>query len=222
MSRVGEKIKQAREKSGLSAKALGKKLGVAEKYINEIELGRKVANESFIERASKVLKTDLNDISMVATDEDLMKEKETLRKAPKAKIEKSEIWTDAFSSVIKNVPIYDYSLKSIKGTKELPVHSNKVEGYTQDKVIYIEIENNEMSGFRMLSGDLAFAHLVKEFSNNGIFLINHKGERKIRQIRSLGNSKVLLISNGGSLLTETTELKEINIIAKLERIEIKL
>lgn len=222
MSRVGEKIKQAREKNGLSAKVLGKKLGVAEKYINDIEMGRKVANESFIERASKLLKTDLNDISMVVTDEDLMKEKESLKIASKAKIEKSEVWTDAFSSVIKSVPIYNYSLNNIKGKKELPVHSNKVEGYPQDKVLYIELENDNMSGFRMLKGDLVFAHLVKEFSNNGIFLIDYKGERKIRQIRSLGNSKVLLISNGGSLLTETAELKEINIIAKLERIEINL
>lgn len=222
MSRVGEKIKQAREKNGLSAKVLGKKLGVAEKYINDIEMGRKVANESFIERVSKLLKTDLNDISMVVTDEDLMKEKESLKIASKAKIEKSEVWTDAFSSVIKSVPIYNYSLNNIKGKKELPVHSNKVEGYPQDKVLYIELENDNMSGFRMLKGDLVFAHLVKEFSNNGIFLIDYKGERKIRQIRSLGNSKVLLISNGGSLLTETAELKEINIIAKLERIEINL
>lgn len=89
-------------------------------------------------------------------------------------------------------------------------------------MLYLQIENDDMSGFRILKGDLAFAHMVKEFSNNGIFLIDHKGERKIRQIRSLGNSKVLLISNGGSLITETTEIKEINIIAKLERIEIKL
>ena len=41
LSRVGEKLKEAREKSGLTQKALAKKLGVAEKYINEIELGRK-------------------------------------------------------------------------------------------------------------------------------------------------------------------------------------
>ena len=48
MSRVGEKIKMAREKSGMPAKVLAKKLGVAEKFINEVEMGRKVAPESFI------------------------------------------------------------------------------------------------------------------------------------------------------------------------------
>ena len=54
MSRVGEKIKEAREKTGLTQKALAKKLGVAEKFINEVETGRRVAQESFIDRAAKV------------------------------------------------------------------------------------------------------------------------------------------------------------------------
>lgn len=54
MSRVGEKIKEARLKSGMTQKALAKKLGVAEKYINEVEMGRKVVQESFIDRAAKI------------------------------------------------------------------------------------------------------------------------------------------------------------------------
>ena len=222
MSRVGENIKQAREKSGMTAKALAKKLGVAEKYILEVEMGRRVVNESFIDRAAKVLKADLNDISMVVTDEALMEEKKTFREVPKKKNESSEVWTDAFSSVLRSVPIYDYSLSIKKGFKELPVHSNKIENYPQDKVFYIEIEDDEMNGFRILKGDIAFAHSVKEVSNNGFFLIDYKGKRKIRQVKVLGNSKVLLVSNAGSLLTETMEIKELNVIAKLERIEIKL
>lgn len=223
MSRVGEKIKMAREKSGMPAKVLAKKLGVAEKFINEVEMGRKVAPESFIDRAAKVLNVDLNDISMVVTDEALMEEKKTLKEMPKKKIEaSSEVWTDAFSSVLKNVPIYDYSLSKNNGFKEMPVHSNKIEGYPQDKVCYLQIEDDEMSGFRIMKGDLAFVHSVKEVSNNGIFLLDYRGKRKVRQVKTLGNSKILLVSNSGSLITETMEIKEVNVIAKLERIEIKL
>lgn len=222
MSRVGENIKQAREKSGMTVKALAKKLGVAEKYLNEVEMGRKVAPESFIDKAAKALKADLNDISMVVTDEALQEEKKILREIPKKNVESSEVWTDAFSSVLRSVPIYDYSLSNKKGSKEMPIHSNKIEGYPQDKVFYLEIEDNEMNGFRMLKGDITFAHSVKEVSNNGFFLIDYKGKRKIRQVKVLGNSKVLLVSNAGSLLTETMELKELDVIAKLERVEIKL
>ena len=222
MSRVGENIKQAREKSGMTVKALAKKLGVAEKYLNEVEMGRKVAPESFIDKAAKVLKADLNDISMVVTDEALMEEKKTFKELPKRNIESSEVWTDAFSSVLRSVPIYDYSLSNKKGSKEMPIRSNKIENYPQDKVFYLEIEDDEMNGFRILKGDIAFAHSVKEVSNNGFFLIDYKGKRKIRQVKVLGNAKLLLVSNAGSLITETMELKEIDVIAKLERVEIKL
>lgn len=227
MSRVGEKIKEARLKSGLSQKQLAKKLGVAEKFINEVEIGRRVAPESLIEKAAKILNTDFNDISMNAADEVLQEEKKNLRgTAAKRNINKNneldQVWTNAFSSVLKNVPIYDYSLSSNKGFKEMPIHSNKIEGFAQDKVIYLEIENDEMSGFRMLKGDLAFAYLTKEIVNNGIFLVDYKGKRAIRQIKALGNSKLLIVSNGGSLLTETVEQKEIDIIARLMRLEIKL
>ena len=229
MSRVGEKIKEARIQSGLSQKALAKKLGVAEKFINEVEMGRRIAQESFIDKASKILKTDFNDVSMVVTDEALLEERKAMKEMKTSFSEKNnnntkkdEVWTNAFSSVLKNVPIFDYSLKNSKGFKELPIHSNKVEGFNQDKVVYIEIQNDEMSGFRMLKGDLAFSVLVKEPSNNGIFLVDYKGKRAIRQIKLLGNSKALLVSNGGSLLTETMNLNEISVIAKLERLEIKL
>ena len=85
MSRVGQRIKEARLKSGMSQKVLAKKLGVAEKYINDVELGRKVVQESFIDKAAKILNTDLNDINMVVTDEALMEERKTweVNKKPK-------------------------------------------------------------------------------------------------------------------------------------------
>ena len=227
MSRVGDKIKEARIQSGLSQKALAKKLGVAEKFINEVEMGRRIAQESFIDKASKILKADFNDVNMVVTDEALLEERKTMREvknnfSAKNNTNKDEVWTNAFSSVLKNVPIVDYTLKNNKGFKELPIHSNKIEGFTQDKVLYIEVQDDEMSGFRILKGDLAFVHLVKEPSNNGIFLVDYKGKRAIRQIKLLGNSKALLVSNAGSLLTETMNLNEISVIAKLERLEIKL
>ncbi len=227
MSRVGENIKKARLKSGLTQKALGKKLGVSDKFINEVELGRRVVQESFIERASKILNVELNDISMVVTDEVLAEEKKLERAqnrpiAMNKKNETSEVWTDAFSSVLKKINIYDYNLKNIYGSKELPNYSGKVEGYPLDKVLYLKIQDNDMMGYRIMKDDLAFAHLVKEASNNGIFLVEYNGKRVIRQIKVLGNSKALLVSNEGSVRTETVELNSVRIIAKLERIEINL
>ncbi|MDY4079966.1 MAG: helix-turn-helix transcriptional regulator [Clostridium sp.] len=230
MSRVGEKLKEARLKSGLTQKALAKKLGVSDKFINEVELGKRVVQENFIERASKLLNVDLNDISMVVTDEALMeerkeekaREKENKKVSQKTLGETSAVWTEAFSSVLKKVNIYDYSLNNVLGDKELPNYSGKIEGFPVDKVIYLKVSDNDMSGFRIMKGDLAFGHLVKEVSNNGIFLIEYKEKRIIRQIKLLGNSRVLLISNEGSVRTETVELNNLKVIAKLERIEFNL
>ena len=230
MSRVGEKLKEARLKSGLTQKVLAKKLGVSDKFINEVEIGKRVVQENFIERASKLLNVDLNDISMVVTDEALMeerkeekaREKENKKVSPKTLGETSEVWTEAFSLVLKKVNIYDYSLNNVLGDKELPNYSGKIEGFPVDKVMYLKVSDNDMSGFRIMKGDLAFGHLVKEVSNNGIFLIEYKEKRIIRQIKLLGNSRALLISNEGSVRTETVELNSLKVIAKLERIEFNL
>ncbi|MGG7154692.1 S24 family peptidase [Clostridium perfringens] len=223
MSRVGERIKEAREKSGMTQKALAKKLGVAEKFVNEVETGRKIINESLISKVSKVLNTDLNDINMVVTDEELQKElkaEKQLRQRKPAEV--NEVWNQAFGSVLKNVPIYDYSLAQVKGYKQLATASNKIDGHTANKVFYLKIENNDMTGYRIQENDLALCYSIKEIENNSICLVEFNGKRVIRQIKKLDNVKALLISNNGSMRTETANIKEIKAIAKLYRIEFDL
>ncbi|MDH2336429.1 XRE family transcriptional regulator [Clostridium perfringens] len=223
MSRVGERIKEAREKSGMTQKALAKKLGVAEKFVNEVETGRKIINESLISKVSKVLNTDLNDINMVVTDEELQKELKAEKQVRQTKpAEVNEVWNQAFGSVLKNVPIYDYSLAQVKGYKQLATASNKIDGHTANKVFYLKIENNDMTGYRIQKNDLALCYSIKEIENNSICLVEFNGKRVIRQIKKLDNVKALLISNNGSMRTETANIKEIKAIAKLYRIEFDL
>lgn len=223
MSRVGERIKEAREKSGMTQKALAKKLGVAEKFVNEVETGRKIINESLISKVSKVLNTDLNDINMVVTDEELQKELKAEKQVRQRKPEEvNEVWNQAFGSVLKNVPIYDYSLAQVKGYKQLATASNKIDGHTANKVFYLKIENNDMTGYRIQENDLALCYSRKEIENNSICLVEFNGKRVIRQIKKLDNVKALLISNNGSMRTETANIKEVKAIAKLYRIEFDL
>ncbi|WP_347299672.1 XRE family transcriptional regulator [Clostridium perfringens] len=223
MSRVGERIKEAREKSGMTQKALAKKLGVAEKFVNEVETGRKIINESLISKVSKVLNTDLNDINMVVTDDELQKELKAEKQVRQTKpAEVNEVWNQAFGSVLKNVPIYDYSLAQVKGYKQLATASNKIDGHTANKVFYLKIENNDMTGYRIQENDLALCYSIKEIENNSICLVEFNGKRVIRQIKKLDNVKALLISNNGSMRTETANIKEVKSIAKLYRIEFDL
>lgn len=221
LSRIGEKIKQVRTNSGISAKQFAKKLGVSESFVNDVETGRKVISASLIDRISKVLGQDINDITMSFEEEVLPQENENINKTKKSN-EVNEVWNDAFSSVLKTVPVYRYDMKDVISSRQMPVIGNKVEGFASDKVFFLIIENNDMIGFRIAQGDVAFAHTVSEIQNNSICLIEYDNQRVIRQIKKLDSNKVLLISNEGSVKTHTINLKELNVIAKLEKVEIKL
>lgn len=231
MSRVAEKVKALRTEAGMSQKALAKKLGVAESFINEVETGRKIINESMISRLSKIFNKDINDVSMSVEVESMEEVFERTPSVPTAKravsaptkgVEINDTWSGAFASVLKSVPVYDYNLNSVINTKLMPIQNNKVEGFPQDKVLYLEIMDEEMIGFRMAKGDLAFAHYTNEIVNNSICLLEYNGGRAIRQVKKLDSSKLLLVSNKGSLRTETVGIKDIKVIAKLERVEVKL
>lgn len=222
MSRIGEKIKNIRIEKGLTQKQLGKKLGVAEGFINEVESGRKVINQSLIDRIGKVLGKDLNDITMSFEEEVYKEEKQTKFEYQPKKEKINDVWNEAFGSVIKNIPVYSYELNKMLGHKKMPLIENKIEGFPQDKVLFLQIQDDEMMGFRIAKGDIAFANLTNEVQSNSICLVEYGNERKIRQIKTLDSNKVLLISNAGSVRTETIEKKSLKIIAKLNKLEITL
>jgi transcriptional regulator with XRE-family HTH domain len=228
MSRAGEKVQSIRTQLGLNQKQLAKKLGVAESFVNEVEQGRKIINEAFMNKLSKLTGKDINDITMSIEEEasieevDIINPPKNSKTSNKALPKVNDVWSDALNSVLKTVSIFNYDLKQAIGSKQLPVVSNKVEGHALDKVLYLIIEEDDMIGFRIAKGDMAFAHLTHEVENNAICLLDINGERVIRQIKKLDNSKALLISNKGSVRTETVYIKEINVIARLDRVEIIL
>jgi len=180
MSRIGEKIKSIRTEKGLTQKQLGKKLGVAEGFINEVESGRKVINQALIDRIGKVLGKDLNDITMSFEEEVFKEEKQSKFEYQPKKKEVNDVWNEAFGSVIKNVPMYSYELNKVLGHKKMPLIENKIEGFSQDKVLFLQIQDDEMMGFRIAKGDVAFSNLTNEIQNNSICLVEYGNERKIR------------------------------------------
>jgi transcriptional regulator with XRE-family HTH domain len=229
MSRLGEVVKKVRTEVGISQKQLAKKLGVAESFVMEVETGRKVVNEAMISRISKVLGKDLNDLTMPFEEESFKEEVVKVNQPLKKPVSEDvkEVWSSAFGSVFKTVPIYSYNLRDVQGIKQLPIISNKIEGYAQDKVLYLKIEQEDMIGFRIAQGDIAFGHITQEIENNSICLVEYKSadyspQRVIRQIKKLDATKLLLISNKGTVKTETINVKDISVLVKLDRLEIKL
>lgn len=225
MTRIGEKIKLLRDENKLTQKALGKKLGVSESFINELETGRRVANESVIKRISKIFNKDLDDINMYAEENpkevDVPVRKISLPSRKNKEI--NPIWNDALESVLKSVPVYKSDLKTSISSRTLPVISNKINGYPPNKVLFMEIQDNDMVGFRISKGDIAFAHLINDIENNSICLLEYENKTIIRQIKKLDTNKILLVSNGGNgVKTQTAYIKDIKPLAKLDKLEIIL
>ena len=55
MTRLGETIRAARVKAKMTPKALARKCGVSESFVNEVELGRRILSDDQAQRMLKVL-----------------------------------------------------------------------------------------------------------------------------------------------------------------------
>ena len=230
MSRIGEKIKDLRINKKISEKELAKKLGVSEKFIVEVESGRRVVTDILMKNFSKALGQNIDDLSLSFEEETFKEEKpvkvlntqNNKEKSSGVKEPTKELWQDAFSPVLKAVPIYGYDLSKAKGYRELPILSNKVEGIAIDKAVYIKIEEDDMLGYRIGKGDLALLAITSEVINDSICLIEYNEKRAIRQIKVIDNKHLLLLSSKGSAKTETIGTKDVSILGKLHKIEITL
>ncbi|CAM2855356.1 LexA family transcriptional regulator [Hathewaya histolytica] len=213
-NRIGSKILAIRQNHNLTQKVLAKKLGVSEGFIKDAELGKKILNESLINKLSKLFKEDMEDD--YSNIEESFKDDEPTKQSPIKSLDKvNDVWNDAFSSVIKKVPVYNYSMLKPLDFIHMPVLSNKIEGYNSDKVMFLKIEDNNMLGMRINNGDIAFCFITSEIKNNGIYFLEHGNDRVTRQVKILDKDKILLISHEGRLYTETVNKKDIKILAKL-------
>ncbi len=239
MSRIGQEINKLRLQKGLSAKQLARTLGVTEGFILDIETGKKIISDDMIGRVSKALDFELGPIGLFASedsnrsqDNEVGAQKKTVVQikaaaaATQAKLAQNqpvqEVWDDAFGNILKTIPVYDYKMDKLIDKKLLPIEKNKVEGYQKEKVFYLNIEDSDMTGFRIFKGDRALAVLAGEIDSEGIYLVEYNGNRAVRQVKRLQADKLLLVSNRGTLITETISTKSLKVIAKLVRLEISL
>lgn len=222
MSRVGLEICKLRKEKGMTKKQLGKLIGVSEGFIDEVESGKKVLNGALFSRTIKILGQEEDKYDLY-TNEAAEPGKELSPKSIKAVPKAVQpIWNDALAGVLKAVPVYQYSMDKVIEHRQLPVISNRVEGHPKDKVFYIQIEDDDMSGFRIMKGDIALSYSTQEIEKDAIYLIEMNKKRMVRQIKKLGGEKLLLVYNNGKLATEMTSTKDINILAKLIKLEIML
>lgn len=240
MSRIGQEINKLRLQKGLSAKQLGKALGVTESFVLDIESGKKIISDDMIGRVSKALDFELGPIGLFASEDSNTGKyagnvKNTVTQtvagkvpnaAPQSRVPQNqpvqEVWDDAFGNIMKTVPVYDYRMDRLIEKKLLPIEKNKVEGFQKEKVFYLNIEDTDMSGFRIFKGDRALSVLTGDIETDGIYFIEYNEKRAVRQVKRLQADKLLLVSNKGTLVTETISTKSIKVIARLVKLEISL
>lgn len=227
MSRIGEKIKEERQKNGLSPKQLGKKCGVSESYILEIETGKKIINEKFIKQVSKVLGKNIEENLIQEPEKTEIKDQKTSKniEKPRSKavheVNPVGQWTEALSGIIKKIPIYDINMEE-RGYKSFPIINKKVEGYNPEKLIYIKVPNDNLKGFRIQRDDLILIYLNHELINNSISLVEQDGQLKLRKVKKLSGNKVELIGFNQDVKSNKVELNSIKVVGRGLRLEIEL
>ena len=190
MSRLGDTIRAARLKAKMTEKALGKKCGLAESYIKEVELGRKIVSDDQAQRILKVLGVQ-NPISteLEVAAEPMMElrpkpkplKKEEPKAEPKEPAGSSDAWLDALGGVIRRVPVLDGNGETVAHVLT-PIVAGKIEGGAADKVFYYRCPDDMLRGFRVHAGDLLLVVPATKAEDDKLMLIEFRGKRMVRKL----------------------------------------
>ena len=201
MSRLGDTIRAARIKAKLSEKALGKKCGLAESFIKDVESGRKIVSDDQAQRILKLLGVD----NPISTELEVAAEPPVkLRPKPRAYIlpveeqsapdreaqaESNDAWLDALGGVVKRVPVMSPDGLVIDHVLT-PIVSGRIEGGAPDKVLYYRCPDDMLRGFRVHAGDLLLVVPASKAEDGALMLVEYGGERMVRKLLKLDGGRI--------------------------------
>ena len=230
MSRLGDSIRAARLKAKMTEKALGKKCGMAESVIKEIESGRRIVSDEQAQRILKLLGAD----SPVSTELDVAAEPEVkLRPRPRAYVlplspespqqesaarESSDAWLDALGGVVKRVPVSDEQGVVIDHVLT-PIIGGKIEGGAPDKVLYYRCPDNALRGFRVYAGDLLLTVPASKAEDYRIMLICYKGQRIVRKLLRLDGNRIQMQTFDSEFRAEIAPSNEVQVLGRCVRLQ---
>ena len=230
MSRLGDSIRAARLKAKMTEKALGKKCGLAESVIKEIESGRRIVSDEQAQRILKLLGAD----SPVSTELDVAAEPEVkLRPRPRAYVlplspespqqesaarESSDAWLDALGGVVKRVPVSDEQGVVIDHVLT-PIIGGKIEGGAPDKVLYYRCPDNALRGFRVYAGDLLLTVPASKAEDDRIMLICYKGQRIVRKLLRLDGNRIQMQTFDSEFRAEIAPSNEVQVLGRCVRLQ---
>ena len=243
MSRLGDLIRLERTRQKLTYKQAARKCGVSEKYLEEVESGRRIIQD---DQARRILKTmgmqqqteadfTLDDIAATV---DLQSAMPAIAQAAEKKLTKKEkregtedeasgepvsgsIWLDALSGVLKHVPVMNAAMKEV-GHRLLPITNGKIEGANPDKVYYLTAPDNDLRGFRVMKGDLLLVVPAQAPVDGAIMVLDTPYGKILRKTVSMPNFQVMLQKFDQACESEITNLNAITCVGRCVRLEAEL
>ena len=229
MSRLGETIRSARLQAKMTEKALGRKCGMSEGVIRDIESGRRIVSDDQAQRILKILGVD----NPVSAELEVAQEAE-VRPRPKprpytlpvSEPEKqpegdSGAWLDALGGVVKRVPVTDEDSRVVDHVL-VPVIGGKIEGGAPDKVFFFRCPDDALRGFRIYAGDLLLCVPAQKVEDGAISLFLLGTKRAARKANKLDGNRVHLQSYDREFTSQTLPAAEARVLARCVKLERRL
>ena len=246
MSRLGDLLMLERTRQNLTRKQVARKCGVSERYLKDVEEGRRIIRDDEARRILRTLGTSqrneaefsLDEIAATVDLSTLAPQKSEPPKpqaapaqssasaqsapaAPRSAEEQSGIWLDALSSVLKPVPVMNAGWIQVS-RRMVPIQDGKIEGAKPDRVVYFLAPDDSMRAMRIEKGDLVLVVPQTLPVDGAIMLVEYGAHRCLRRIKLLGDSRILLQSGDRDLDAEALHISEIKLVGRAVRVEIAL
>ena len=201
MSRLGDAIRKARVAAKMSEKQLGRKCGMAENVIKDIESGRRIIADDQAQRILKLLgaKDELSTELDVAAEPEvqlrprprayILPAQDVAPEQQKASDESTDAWLDALGGVVKRVPVMDPKGVVIDHVLT-PIIGGRIEGGAPDKVLYYRVPDDSLRGFRVHAGDLLLTIPESRAADGALMLIEYKGCRMVRKLMKMDGMRI--------------------------------
>lgn len=238
MSRLGDLLKLERTRRGLTHKQAARLSGVSEKFLQDVENGRRIIADTEARRILSKMgvshQTEAEfSLDDIASTVDLQSAVPDIgqRTAPRTQKRESEdtnsgkvdgsIWLDALKSVLRRVPVYNAAMKEV-GSRLLPVENGKILGAPPEKVFYYMAPDDSLRGFRVRRGDLVLI-LPQTMSEDGALMLLDTGRGKVlRMIKEMPRFQVMLQTYDNQFESEIINLSDAVFIGKAVRLEADL
>ena len=243
MSRLGDLIRLERTRQGLTFKQVAKKCGVSDKYLMEVESGKRIIADDQARRILKAIGLKENRTEAEFTLDDIAATVDlqsavtpTLQQVvPDKKLTKKEkqggdgdnpavpgsIWLDALAGVLKHVPVYNAAMKEVDH-RLLPITNGKIEGANPDKVYYLSAPDNLMRGFRVMKGDYLLVVPATGPVDGALMVLDTPFGKVLRKTVLMPGFQVMLQTYDDRCESEIKNLNEVTVVGKCVRLEAEL